>query len=100
MTGAPLPSVAQMLNEARGIVVSTEVRRLSLRRLDALLDELELLNLADAPAVPDRLARQLHAVGVGFHRDATVTSVIDQLFKTQERFLTPIDTRARRRNAA
>ena len=81
-------------------MVSTEVRRLSLRRLDALLSELEALNLGDAAIVPHELSQRLRSAGVGFNQDATVTCVIDQLFRVQERFLTPIDTRTRRRNAA
>jgi hypothetical protein len=77
------------------------VRRIQLHRLDTMLAELEGLNLRGVDIVPDHLANRLRAVGVGHPREATVTEVIDLVFRAQERYLAPMPGgRSSRRSAA
>jgi hypothetical protein len=76
-------------------------RRRRLRRLDALLGELETLNLAGTTTVPAGLSERLRAAGVGHPTGADISYVIDLLFRAQERYLQPTPTpRAGRRTAA
>jgi hypothetical protein len=80
---------------------STEaVRRFELQRLDTLLSELESLNLEDRFKVPENLGHRLRRAGVGYPREATVSEVIDLVFRAQERFLQPLETRTGKRSAA
>jgi hypothetical protein len=77
------------------------IRRTQLRRLDAMLAELEGLNLGGAKTVPGDLAGRLRAAGVGHPTDAEISQVIDLVFRAQERYLSPMPgTRSGRRTAA
>ena len=77
------------------------VRRLQLHRLDTLLSALEDLNLKGTFDVPTHLAMRLRAAGVGHPSTASVSEVIDLVFRAQERFLQPLPgTRTSRRSAA
>ena len=76
------------------------MRRFELHRLDIILSELEALNLKDHRAVPPQLGDRLRRAGVGYPRGATVTEVIDLVFRAQERYLHTSDSRSGRRSAA
>jgi hypothetical protein len=76
-----------------------DYKRIQLRRLDEALDQLESLNLQGLGSVPDPLQRRLRSIGVLHPSGATVTEIIDLVFRAQERFLTPT-TRSGRRPAA
>jgi hypothetical protein len=76
-----------------------EIKRLQLRRLDDALGQLESLNLKGVAFIPDPLQRRLRSIGVSHPSNASVTEVIDLVFRAQERFLTPT-TRTGRRPAA
>jgi hypothetical protein len=65
------------------------VRRVRLRELDLLLSELEALNLRDIDLLPERLGLRLRAAGVGHRSDASVTEVLDLVFRAQEAYLRP-----------
>jgi len=73
------------------------IRRTELHRLDMLLAHLEGLNLRDHTAVPLGLGERLRQAGVGYPAAATVSEVIDLVFRAQERYLTPLDTHTGKR---
>ena len=75
------------------------LRRIQLRHLDVLLTELEALNLRDAVVLPVTLSEKLRAAGIGHRRDASVSTVIDLVFRAQEAFLHQLPS-TRRRSAA
>jgi hypothetical protein len=75
------------------------LRRIQLRHLDLLLTELEALNLRDAVVLPVTLSEKLRAAGIGHRRDASVSAVIDLVFRAQEAFLHQLPS-TRRRSAA
>jgi hypothetical protein len=77
-----------------------QLRRFELRRLDGLLSSLESLNLRDQLRVPEDVGDRLRQAGIGYPRSASVSEVIDLVFRAQERYLQPIDTRSGRRSAA
>ncbi|MHB8510486.1 MAG: hypothetical protein ACYDGR_17905 [Candidatus Dormibacteria bacterium] len=77
------------------------IRRIQLHRLDVLLAELEALNLRAVSEVPSDLSSRLRSAGVGHPTGATVSTVIDLVFRAQERFLQPMPgARQRSRSAA
>jgi hypothetical protein len=63
------------------------LRRIQLRHLDVLLTELEALNLRDARVLPAALSDKLRAAGIGHRPDASVSTVIDLVFRAQEAYL-------------
>jgi hypothetical protein len=65
------------------------VRRIRLHELDLLLSQLEALNLRDVEDVPEQLSGRLRAAGVGHRTEATVTEVLDLVFRAQEAYLRP-----------
>ena len=75
------------------------LRRIQLRHLDVFLTELEALNLRDARELPAALSDKLRAAGIGHRRDASISAVIDLVFRAQEAFLHQLPT-SRRRPAA
>ena len=77
------------------------IRRIQLHRLDSLLAELEALNLRGVSVVPHDLSLRLRSAGVGHPTAATVSDVIDLVFRSQERYLQPMPgARVRSRSAA
>lgn len=75
-------------------------RRDELRALDAILGELETLNLQEIPSLPRPLGERLRSAGVVYRRGATVSEIIDQVFKAQEAHLQAQRDTTRRRPAA
>ena len=71
------------------------LRRVQLRHLDSLLAELEGLNMHEAQALPQALSQKLRAAGVGHRPDATVSSVIDLVFRAQEAYLHQLPRKGR-----
>ena len=75
-----------------------------LSRLDAVLGELEALNLKGMTHLPVRLGNQLIEFGVDDPYDKTVTDLIDRVFELEEPLLSMVKSRPRsvpraRRNA-
>ena len=66
-----------------------------LSRLDAMLDELEDLNLRGMTHLPVRLGNQLIEFGIDDPYDSTVTDVIDQIFELEEPLLSMVRSRPR-----
>lgn len=74
-------------------------RRSNLRRLDDLLDALEALNLADAPALSAAVAVRLDELGIHASRSgAPFTELIDAVLQAQERYM--VEVPAERRGQA
>jgi hypothetical protein len=67
-----------------------DTARFRLRRLDALLDALEELNLSDRSFVPVRLGTALEDFGVPDPYSRSVTELIDRVFELQEPLLSCI----------
>ena len=61
--------------------------RFRLRRLDALLDALEELNLSDRRFLPVRVGSALEDCGVRDPYSHSVTELIDRVFEMQEPLL-------------
>ncbi|HEY8740512.1 MAG TPA: hypothetical protein VIN56_07970 [Candidatus Dormibacteraeota bacterium] len=75
-------------------------RRRQLRNLDAILADLELMNLRESPGLPRSLAVRLRRAGV-VHRDAApVSEIIDLVFRAQEAYLQPLPVVPTRRRSA
>jgi len=93
LVNASAPSYRAVIDSRTERPLSSDpLRRVRLRRLDDLLAELEDLNLHGATALPARLAEKLRAAGVGHPSEASITEVIDLLFRAQERYLQPMPT--------
>ena len=65
-----------------------------LRRIDALLDQLETLNLFDSRQLPERLVAQLEHLGIDDPSASSVTGLIDRVFELEEPLLALIHARA------
>jgi len=65
-----------------------------LRRIDALLDQLETLNLFDSRQLPERLVAQLEHLGIDDPSASSVTGLIDRVFELEEPLLALIHGRA------
>ena len=66
-----------------------------LSRLDAVLDELEGLNLRGMTHLPVRLGNQLIEFGIDDPYDKTVTDLIDRVFELEEPLLSMVRLRPR-----
>ncbi len=66
-----------------------------LSRLDAVLDELEGLNLRGMTHLPVRLGNQLIEFGIDDPYDKTVTDLIDRVFELEEPLLSMVKSRPR-----
>ncbi|HEV1998004.1 MAG TPA: hypothetical protein VGR61_07745 [Candidatus Dormibacteraeota bacterium] len=75
-------------------------RRNQLRNLDALLLELETLNLQEIGVLPRSLCERLRRAGVAFRDGAAASELIDLVFRAQEAYLSPIPTTVTRRRSA
>ncbi len=62
-------------------------RRTALKALDALLEQLEQLNLRDRAIVPAPLARRLITAGVRHRPPVSVPDLIERVFARQERYM-------------
>jgi len=80
--------ISQGLN-IRNLTGDEIVRRIHLHELDVLLSQLEALNLRDVPLMPEQLSNRLRAAGIGHRSDASVTDVLDLVFRAQEVYLRP-----------
>ena len=76
-----------------------EERRRALRRLDDLLEALEVLNLADARRIPEAVAERLEELGIEEPRGQSIARLIELVWKAQEPYLVKlaIDRRTRTR---
>lgn len=74
-------------------------RRRSLRRLDDLLEALEVLNLADSRRVPEQVADRLRELGIEEPHQQSIARLIELVWKAQEPYLVKlaIDRRTRTR---
>ena len=63
-------------------------------RIDALLDQLETLNLFDSRQLPQRLVVQLEHLGIEDPSASSVTGLIDRVFELEEPLLALIHARA------
>lgn len=75
-------------------------RRNQLRALDAILGELETMNLRDIAGLPRPLAVRLRRAGVVYRDGARVSEIIDLVFRAQEAYLQPLPTTTSRRRSA
>jgi hypothetical protein len=75
-------------------------RRAQLRALDAILSDLETMNLEDIAGLPRALADRLRRAGVVYRDGAPVNEMIDLVFRAQEAYLQPLPTTAARRRPA
>ncbi|MFN2464709.1 MAG: hypothetical protein ABR598_00410 [Candidatus Dormibacteria bacterium] len=75
-------------------------RRHQLHNLDAILADLEVLNLRDAHSLPRSLTARLRRAGVACRDQAPVSELIDLVFRAQEPFLTPMALPPTRRRSA
>ena len=75
--------------DSKNLSGSEIIRRIRLHELDVLLTQLENLNLREVTEVPERLSTRLRAAGIGYHRDETITGVLDRVFRAQEAYLRP-----------
>lgn len=66
-----------------------------LSHLDAVLDELEGLNLRGMTHLPVRLGNQLIELGIDDPYDRTVTELIDRVFELEEPLLSLVRSRPR-----
>ena len=80
--------ISQRFNN-RNLTGDEIVRRIRLHELDTLLSQLEALNLRDLAVMPELLSNRLRAAGIGHRSDASVTDVIDLVFRAQEVYLRP-----------
>jgi hypothetical protein len=77
-------------------------RRSRLRRLDDLLQAVEVLNLEDAPVLSAAVAARLDELGIqSTSAGAPFTDLVDSVFKAQERFMIelPVESRVKPRRA-
>jgi hypothetical protein len=63
------------------------VRRIRIRELDGLLSELEMLNLREVGLLPEQLSTRLLQVGVPHDPQASISDLIDLVFRAQESYL-------------
>ncbi len=89
MASPPRPSIARA-------AFTTVERRRRLGELDALLDELELLNIFDVDAVSPELADRLAGHGVSSAGRKSPTALIEDVFAVQRRYLRPAAPAPRR----
>lgn len=100
-----------MRNQARGASVAYVLssylsnpvqvqRRDQLRQLDAILTDLETLNLREIVGIPRELTQRLRRAGVGHRDGAPVSEIIDLVFRAQEAYLQPLPNIVTRRRRA
>jgi hypothetical protein len=75
-------------------------RRNQLGNLDAMLADLETLNLREVAAVPGSLRERLRRAGVCYRDGAPVSEIIDLVFRAQEPYLQPLPTAITRSRSA
>lgn len=75
-------------------------RRTQLRALDAILGDLETMNLREIAGLPRALSERLRRAGVVYRDGARASEIIDLVFRAQEAYLQPLPTTTRRRSAA
>jgi hypothetical protein len=75
-------------------------RRTQLRALDAILSDLEAMNLRDIEGLPLTLANRLRRAGVVYRDGAQVSELIDLVFRAQEAYLQPHAMSSTRRRPA
>ena len=75
-------------------------RRNQLRNLDAILTDLETLNLREVNGIPRSLHERLRRAGVGYRDGAPASELIDLVFRAQEVYLQPLPTTVTRRRRA
>ena len=75
-------------------------RRNHLRSLDTILGDLETLNLREIESLPRSLADRLRAEGVAVSPGATISELIDLVFRAQEAYLSHLPTPVTRRRSA
>ena len=68
--------------------------RRRLRRIDALLDQLETLNHFESRRLPERLVAQLEHLGIDDPSASSVSGLIDRVFELEEPLLALIHARA------
>jgi hypothetical protein len=72
-----------------GDVREETARRARLHELDEVLDALERLNLEDARGLPTDLRDRLERIGVPVGGKPSFTTLIEQVWEMQEKFLNP-----------
>ncbi|MFI5283700.1 MAG: hypothetical protein ACHQ0J_11320 [Candidatus Dormibacterales bacterium] len=72
-------------------------RRLSLRRLDDILETLEQLNLHDRTELPDAVAEALVLIGIETPHDIPIPQLIERVWAMQQPYLITIVVERRRR---
>jgi hypothetical protein len=72
-------------------------RRLSLRRLDDILETLEQLNLQDRTELSDHAAERLVMLGIRNPHSIPIPQLIERVWAMQQPFLTTIVVERRRR---
>ena len=75
-------------------------RRNQLHNLDAILTDLETLNLREIVGIPRELTQRLRRAGVGYRDGAPVSEIIDLVFRAQEAHLQPLPNIVTRRRRA
>lgn len=75
-------------------------RRNQLRNLDAILMELETLNLREIDVLPRPLRERLRRAGVVVREGAPASELIDLVFRAQEAYLSPLPNIVTRRRSA
>ncbi|MEA2682127.1 MAG: hypothetical protein QOK05_455 [Chloroflexota bacterium] len=75
-------------------------RRNQLRALDAILMELETMNLREVAGLPRPLTERLRRLGVVYRDGAPVSEIIDLVFRAQEAYLVQMPTTTTRRRSA
>jgi len=72
-------------------------RRLTLRRLDDILETLEQLNLHDRTELPDAVAEALVLIGIETPHDIPIPQLIERVWAMQQPYLITIVVERRRR---
>ena len=72
-------------------------RRLTLRRLDDILETLEQLNLHDRTELPDTVAEALVLIGIETPHDIPIPQLIERVWAMQQPYLITIVVERRRR---
>jgi hypothetical protein len=78
---------APVLELNRAAMESKEGRREALSRLDHMLEQLEMANLAERRRPPSRLIRALTDGGLSDARAYSISQLLDIVFSTQERLM-------------
>ena len=77
-----------------------QYRRSQLRALDAILADLETMNLRELQGLPRSLVERLRRAGVAYPEGAAASEIIDLVFRAQEAYLQPMPTIPNRRRSA